>query len=74
MSNILRIKLTDDQRRELHDLLARRDLTRYSRQRAECIRPLDRGKTDVAPGDRVSFRVVKGGHRSFALRVKESDR
>ncbi|GAA4053723.1 winged helix-turn-helix domain-containing protein [Streptomyces shaanxiensis] len=45
MSNILRIELTDDQRRELHVLLARRDLTRYTRLRAECIRLLDRGRT-----------------------------
>lgn len=45
MPNILRLELTNDQRRDLHLLLARRDLTRYTRQRAEGIRLLDLGKT-----------------------------
>ncbi|MDQ0847561.1 MULTISPECIES: helix-turn-helix domain-containing protein [unclassified Streptomyces] len=45
MPKILRIDLTADQCRDLHALLARRDLTRYTRQRLECIRLLDRGKT-----------------------------
>jgi hypothetical protein len=47
MSNILRIELTADQCRELRELPARRDLTRYTRQRAECIRLLDRGKPPI---------------------------
>ncbi|TDU05555.1 hypothetical protein EDD99_4076 [Streptomyces sp. 846.5] len=51
MSNILRIELTDDQRGELRILLARRDLTRYARLRAECIRLLDRGMTAVEIAD-----------------------
>ncbi|MFF0794918.1 helix-turn-helix domain-containing protein [Streptomyces spiralis] len=51
MSNILRAELTEDQRRELHELLARRDLTRYARQRAECIRLLGRGKTVAEVAD-----------------------
>ncbi|QEV63440.1 helix-turn-helix domain-containing protein [Streptomyces spectabilis] len=37
--------MTDDQRRESHALLARRVLTAYTRQRAECIRFLDRGRS-----------------------------
>jgi transposase len=45
MPRILRVELTDDQRRELHALLARRDLTACARQRAECIRFLDRGRS-----------------------------
>ena len=32
---------------------------------------LGRGRADVAPGDRVSFRTVKGSQRSFALRVRD---
>ncbi|WP_405864056.1 MULTISPECIES: transposase [unclassified Streptomyces] len=44
MPKSLRVELTDDQRCDLHALLARRDLTAYTRQRAECIRFLDRGK------------------------------
>jgi transposase len=58
MSNILRIELTDDQRRKLHELLARRDLTRYSRQRAECIRLLDRGKTAPEVAELLECNVV----------------
>ncbi len=34
MSNILRIELTDEQRCELRELLARRDLTRWTRASA----------------------------------------
>ena len=30
-----------------------------------------RGKITVAPGDRVTFRTVKGSERSFALRVRD---
>ncbi|NNN34419.1 transposase [Streptomyces sp. S3(2020)] len=44
MQRSLRVELTDDQRRDLHALLSRRDLTAYTRQRAECIRFLDRGR------------------------------
>ncbi|MET8630555.1 helix-turn-helix domain-containing protein [Kitasatospora sp. NPDC004669] len=58
MSNILRIELTIDQRRELRELLARRDLTRYTRQRAECIRLLDRGKTAPEVADLLECNVV----------------
>ncbi|MBT8166071.1 MAG: cold shock domain-containing protein, partial [Acidimicrobiia bacterium] len=32
---------------------------------------LTRGKTAVTPGDRVTFRTVKGSERSFALRVRD---
>ncbi|MFF5011207.1 helix-turn-helix domain-containing protein [Streptomyces phaeochromogenes] len=45
MSNILRVALTDEQRHDLHALLARRDLTQYTRQRAECVRLLDQGRS-----------------------------
>ncbi|BCL33386.1 helix-turn-helix domain-containing protein [Streptomyces aurantiacus] len=45
MPNILRVALTDEQRRDLHALLARRDLTQYTRQRAECVRFLDQGRS-----------------------------
>ncbi|MEV0446306.1 helix-turn-helix domain-containing protein [Streptomyces spectabilis] len=45
MPRNLSVELTDDQRRDLHALLARRDLTAYTRQRAECIRFLDRGRS-----------------------------
>jgi transposase len=50
MGKSLRVELTDDQRRDPHGLLARSDLTAYTRQRAECIRFLDRGRStaDVA--------------------------
>ncbi|GGT84948.1 helix-turn-helix domain-containing protein [Streptomyces violascens] len=58
MSNILRVELTDDQHGELHALLARRDLTRYSRQRAECIRLLDRGKAAPEVADLLECNVV----------------
>ncbi|MEV8547653.1 helix-turn-helix domain-containing protein [Streptomyces sp. NPDC051572] len=58
MSNILRIELTDDQRRALHELLARRDLTRYWRQRAECIRLFDRGKTAPEVAELLECNVV----------------
>lgn len=51
MPRSLRVELTDDQRRDLHTLLARRDLTAYTRQRAECIRFLDRGMTAPAVAD-----------------------
>ncbi|MCQ8836629.1 helix-turn-helix domain-containing protein [Streptomyces malaysiensis] len=45
MPRSLRVALTDGQQREPHAFLARRDLTAYTRQRAECIRFLDRGRT-----------------------------
>ncbi|MDT0447778.1 helix-turn-helix domain-containing protein [Streptomyces hesseae] len=45
MPKSLRVDLTDDQRRDLHTLLKQRNLTHYTRQRAECARLLDRGRT-----------------------------
>ncbi|MBP5891974.1 helix-turn-helix domain-containing protein [Streptomyces scabiei] len=51
MGKNLRVELTDVQRRELHGLLARNDLTAYTRQRAECIRFLDRGRTTAEVAD-----------------------
>lgn len=45
MPRSLRVELTDNQRRDLHTLLARGDLTAYTRQRAECSRFLARGRT-----------------------------
>lgn len=45
MPNILRVALTGEQRRDLHVLLARRDLTQYTRQRAESVRLLDQGRS-----------------------------
>ncbi|MFJ9381744.1 transposase [Streptomyces sp. NPDC101455] len=45
MPKSLRVELTDGQRRDLHALLARRDLTAYTPQRAGCIRFLDRGRS-----------------------------
>ncbi|WP_425824673.1 winged helix-turn-helix domain-containing protein [Streptomyces fractus] len=51
MGKILRVELTDDQRRDLHGVLARGDLTAYTRQRAECIRFLDRGRTTAEVAD-----------------------
>ncbi|GGS23397.1 hypothetical protein GCM10010252_73190 [Streptomyces aureoverticillatus] len=45
MPKFLRVELTADQCRGLHVLLARRDLTRCTRQRLECIRLLGRCKT-----------------------------
>ncbi|WP_414167059.1 helix-turn-helix domain-containing protein [Streptoverticillium reticulum] len=50
MPKVLRVALTEGQRHDLHVLLARRDLTRYARQPAECIRLLGHGRTiaDVA--------------------------
>ncbi|MCX5205679.1 hypothetical protein OG897_30025 [Streptomyces sp. NBC_00237] len=44
MAKILRVVLTDVQHRDLHGLLARRDLTQYTRQRAECVRLLGQGR------------------------------
>jgi CspA family cold shock protein len=35
---------------------------------------LARGGSEVMAGDRVSFRIVKGGQRSFALHVKGVER
>ncbi|WP_425824704.1 helix-turn-helix domain-containing protein [Streptomyces fractus] len=51
MGKSLRVELTDDQRRDLRGLLARCDLTAYTRQRAECIRFLDRGRTTAEVAD-----------------------
>ncbi|QEU96924.1 helix-turn-helix domain-containing protein [Streptomyces kanamyceticus] len=45
MPNILRVALADEERRDLHALLGRRDLTRYSRQRGERMRLLDQGRS-----------------------------
>jgi hypothetical protein len=39
-----RVDLTVNPRRDLQTLLKRRDLTYYTRQRAECIRVMDRGR------------------------------
>ncbi|WP_328835785.1 helix-turn-helix domain-containing protein [Streptomyces europaeiscabiei] len=58
MSNVLRIELTADQRRGLRELPARRDLTRCTRQRAECIRLVDRGKTAPEVADLLECNVV----------------
>lgn len=58
MSNILRIELTADQRRELRELPARRDLTHCARQRAECIRLLDRAMTAPEVADLLECDVV----------------
>ncbi|MFJ4876976.1 helix-turn-helix domain-containing protein [Streptomyces sp. NPDC088745] len=51
MPNILYVELTEDQRRDLHELLVRRDLTAYTRQRAQCIRFLDRGRSTAEVAD-----------------------
>ncbi|MEV0277210.1 helix-turn-helix domain-containing protein [Streptomyces sp. NPDC050610] len=50
MPKDLRLDLTEDQRRGVRAMLARRDPTRHTRLRAECIRLLDRGRsvTEVA--------------------------
>lgn len=45
MPNILRVALADEQRRDLRALLNHRDLAQYTRQRAECIRLLDQGRS-----------------------------
>lgn len=50
MPKALRVELSVEQHRDLHTLLARRDLTQHTRQRAECIRLLNQGRpvADVA--------------------------
>ncbi|MFG2653499.1 winged helix-turn-helix domain-containing protein [Streptomyces sp. NPDC048436] len=65
--------MTADQRRELRELPARRDLTRSTRQRAECIRLLDRGETAPEVADLLECNVVTvraAAHRSHGGGVK----
>ncbi|MFE7115289.1 helix-turn-helix domain-containing protein [Streptomyces sp. NPDC057654] len=71
MPNILRVELTEDQRRDLHELLTRRDLSAYTRQRAGSIRFLDRGRSTAEVADLLKchpatvraavHRLAKGG-------------
>ncbi|RLV08558.1 hypothetical protein CTZ27_07130 [Streptomyces griseocarneus] len=51
MPKNLHLELTDDQRRGLRVLLARRDLTRHTRLRAECVRLLDRERSVAEVAD-----------------------
>ncbi|MFE9445123.1 helix-turn-helix domain-containing protein [Streptomyces sp. NPDC006602] len=51
MPKNLHLELTDDQRRDLRELLGRRDLARHTRLRAECVRLLDRGRTVTEVAD-----------------------
>ncbi|WP_432034080.1 hypothetical protein [Streptomyces antibioticus] len=71
MSNILRIELTDDQRGELHILLARRDLTRSTRLRAECIRFHDGGIEALPDAPRLGrpAKVLGGADRAALAEV-----
>lgn len=68
MGKYLRIDLTDVQRRELHELLARNDLSAYTRQRAGCIPFLDRGKTTAESPTCWNANRSRSGPRSTALR------
>ncbi|WP_327714109.1 helix-turn-helix domain-containing protein [Streptomyces sp. NBC_00490] len=45
MPKNLHVELTDDQRRDLRELLGRRGLARHTRLRADCVRLLDWGRT-----------------------------
>lgn len=56
MPKVLRVALTADQCRDLHVLLAWRDLTRYTRQRLERIRLLDR----AAPAELLDASAEEG--------------
>ena len=51
MPRSLHLELTGDQRRGLRALLARRDLARHTRLRAECVRLLNRGRTVTEVAD-----------------------
>ncbi|MEV2189815.1 helix-turn-helix domain-containing protein [Streptomyces phaeochromogenes] len=69
MPKILHVELTDDQRRDLHTLLSRRDLTYYTRQRAECVRLLDRGRTVAEVADLLECNPVTA--RAAVHRLEE---
>jgi hypothetical protein len=51
MPKNLHVELTDDQRRDLRELLDRRGLARHTRLPADCVRLLDRGRTVTEVAD-----------------------